>query len=58
MKPHYNFSIDCHENVEIAYQQGVEDMKRKIYIELIKECKSIYELNIITKAINNIKDKI
>ena len=36
MIPFYDYSVDCHENMKRAYEQGVKDMHLKIYTEISK----------------------
>lgn len=36
MIPLYDYSIDCHENMKKAYEQGVKDMRLKLYEEISK----------------------
>lgn len=36
MIPFYDYSIDCNENMKKAYEQGVQDMRLKLYTEVSK----------------------
>lgn len=49
MIPHYNFSIDCHENMKNAYKQGADDMRKKIHVILLNEATTTKELKLISK---------
>lgn len=49
MIPFYDYSIDCNENMKKAYEQGVKDMRLKIYSELSKEAKTQKEFDLLAK---------
>ena len=36
MIPFYDYSIDCNENMKKAYEQGIHDMRLKLYTEVSK----------------------
>ena len=52
MIPFYNYSIDCHKNMKIAYEQGVNDMRRKIYYELSKQANTQKDFELLIKIRN------
>ena len=52
MIPFYDYSIDCNENMKKAYEQGVEDIRFKIYSELSKEVKTKKECDLLVKIRN------
>lgn len=47
MIPFYDYSVDCHENMKRAYEQGVKDMRLKIYTEISKVADTEKDFNLL-----------
>lgn len=56
MIPFYDYSIDCQENMRKAYEQGIKDMRLKLYTEISKIANIEKDFNLLL-MIRNMKIK-
>ena len=52
MIPFYDFSIDCWTNIKKAYDQGANDMRKKIYYEISKNANTEKDFELLLKVRN------
>jgi hypothetical protein len=52
MIPFYDYSIDYNENMKKAYEQGMKDMRLKIYTEISKDANTQRDFDLLLKVRN------